>query len=141
VFAYDWLARQFAVTNSLSPDGDADPTGASRTVVVLDPFDMSITPWVDIEQFEKALNVPLAQQFLNSSLFDAWLLVTNIDHLALDYCAGANVPAYYGGKRELGNLSPDPIDVYLSFSLQLWDRVQNSPPGSPPPRLSMPEGQ
>lgn len=140
VFAYDWLARQFAVTSSLSQDGQVDPAGASRTVVVLDPFDMSITPWVDVQQFEQALSVPMAQEFLNNSLFQAWLPTVGIDHLALDYCAGASVPAFYGGKRELQNLSLDPIDVYLSFSLQLWTRAQNSAPGSAPPRLSMPEG-
>lgn len=141
VFAYDWLARQFAVTRSVAEDGTADPAGASRTVVVLDPFDMSITPWVEVQQFEKALSVPMAQQFLNYSLFSEWLITVGIDHLSLDYCAGASVPAFYGGERGLENLSLDPVDVYLSFSLQLWARAQNSAPGSAPPRLSMPEGR
>lgn len=140
VFAYDWLARQFAVTSSLVPDGHADPTGASRTVVVLDPFDMSITPWVDVTQFDKALGMPLAQEFLDVLLFREWLSSTGRNQLTLDYCGGATVPAFYGGKRELKNLSLDPIRVYLSFSLQLWNHAQSSAPGSPPPRLSMPEG-
>lgn len=140
VFAYDWLARQFAVTDSFTPDGRADQTRASRTVVVLDPFDMTTTPWVHVSEFEQALAVPLAQEQLEYSLFKSWLLGVGIERLALDRCAGATVPGFYGGKRDLDNLRHDDIDVFLSFTLQLWAHYRNSPPGSPPPRLKLHEG-
>lgn len=141
VFAYDWLARQFAVTSSLTSDGAVDRAGASRTVVVLDPFDMSITPWVDADQFEKALGVPLAQEQLHPTLFESWRLDAGVDRLTLDHCAGATVPAFYGGKRELSNLRHDDIDVFLTFTLQLWAYWRSRPPGSPPPRLRLPSDE
>lgn len=60
VFAFDWLARQFAVTDGLTPEGIADGSASLRTVVVLDPFDLSVTPWVEVTAFEHALGTPLA---------------------------------------------------------------------------------
>jgi hypothetical protein len=141
VFAFDWLARQFAVTDRLRFDGKVDPTRTARTIVVLDPFDMSITPWTDVDKFEHALNVPMAQEFLNQPLFDAWRASVNVDRLTLDRCAGATVPKFYGGIREPANLTNDDVDVYLTFTSQLWDYFRSAPPGSPPPRLSLPEGR
>ena len=38
VFAFDWLARQFAVTSQLTVEGAPDRTGTLRTVAVLDPL-------------------------------------------------------------------------------------------------------
>jgi hypothetical protein len=33
------------------------------------------------------------------------------------------------------------VEVYLSFTLQLWEHGQRSGPGSPPPHLATVEGQ
>lgn len=135
VFAFDWLARQFAVTTQLTVEGTPDSSQTLRTVVVLDPFDGSITPWVDVQSFEGALSVPLAQDFLQPDLFAQWMRAAGVDYLAFDWCAGAKVPGFYGGKREIGNLSLDSVEVYLSFAQQLWEHGQKSGPGSPPPHL------
>lgn len=96
--------------------------GRYRTVVVLDPFDLSVTPWVEVTAFEHALNTPLAQEFLNGKFFREWLSVLGQDHLEFDSCAGVNVPGFYGGARELGDLSHDSNEVYLSFVQQLWEQ-------------------
>lgn len=141
VFAFDWLARQFAVTSRLTPEGEPDPAQTSRTVVVLDPFDGSVTPWVDAHSFERALSVPLAQSFLLPELFREWMITTGISQLPFDACAGASVPGFYGGKREAANLSLDSVDVYLAFTQQLWEHGQKNGPGSPPPRLVAIKGQ
>jgi hypothetical protein len=141
VFAFDWLARQFAVTSQLTVDGAPDRTGMLRTVAVLDPFDGSITPWVDVESFEHALSVPLAQDFLQPDLFARWMDTAGITQLDFDSCAGASVPGFYGGKREISNLTLDSVEVYLSFTRQLWEHGQRSGPGSPPPHLATVEGQ
>jgi hypothetical protein len=141
VFAFDWLARQFAVTSQLTVEGAPDRTGTLRTVAVLDPFDGSITPWVDVESFERALSVPLAQDFLQPDLFARWMNSVGITQLDFDSCAGATVPGFYGGKREISNLTLDSVEVYLSFTQQLWDYGQRSGPGSPPPHLATVEGQ
>lgn len=135
VFAFDWLARQFAVTAQLTAEGIATPGGRLRTVVVLDPFDGSVTPWVDVQSFEGALSVPLAQDFLLPGLFHEWTVTVGIERLKFDSCAGATVPAFYGGRRELANLTLDSAEVYLSFTQQLWEHRQNSGPDSPPPYL------
>lgn len=136
VFAFDWLARQFAVTSHLTVEGTTDRTQTLRTVVVLDPFDGSITPWVDVESFERALCVPLAEDFLFPVLFDEWMKAVGVGQLGFDWCAGASVPGFYGGKREIENLSLDSIDVYLTFTQQLWEHGQQGGPGSPPPHLT-----
>lgn len=141
VFAFDWLARQFAVTSRLTPEGLPDRTQASRTVVVLDPFDGSVTPWVDAHSFERALSVPLAQDFLMPDLFSEWMSAAGIGQLPFDACAGASVPGFYGGKREVSNLSLDSVEVYLSFAQQLWEHGQKNGPGSPPPHLATTKGQ
>ncbi|WP_100514880.1 hypothetical protein [Mycobacteroides abscessus] len=141
VFAFDWLARQFAVTSRLTPEGLPDPAQTSRTVVVLDPFDGSVTPWADVHSFERALSVPLAQDFLAPDLFGEWMGVAGINQLSFDACAGASVPGFYGGKREVANLSLDSVEVYLSFTQQLWEHGQKSGPGSPPPHLVTTKGQ
>jgi hypothetical protein len=135
VFAFDWLARQFAVTSRMTVEGKPDRTQSLRTVVVLDPFDRAITPWVEVNSFEGALNVPLAQDFLLPGLFLAWMNAAGISWLEFDSCAGASVPGFYGGKREIANLTLDSVEVYLSFAQQLWEHGQKNGPGSPPPRL------
>ena len=116
-------------------------TGTLRTVAVLDPFDGSITPWVDVESFERALSVPLAQDFLQPDLFARWMDSVGITQLDFDSCAGAKVPGFYGGKREISNLTLNSVEVYLSFTLQLWEHGQRNGPGSPPPHLATVEGQ
>lgn len=141
VFAFDWLARQFAVTSLMTVDGTPDDSGSLRTVVVLDPFDGSITPWVDVESFEGALGVPLAQDFLLPILFREWTDAVGVTQLEFDACAGASVPGFYGGKREIGNLTLDSVEVYLSFTQQLWEHGQKAGPGSPRPRLRIAKGQ
>lgn len=141
VFAFDWLARQFAVTTQLTVEGTPDSSQTLRTVAVLDPFDGSITPWVDVQSFEGALSVPLAQDFLDPDLFALWMNSAGIDRLDFDSCAGATVPGFYGGKREVSNLTLNSVEVYLSFAQQLWEHGQKNGPGSPPPRLVTTEGQ
>ncbi|MCV7065589.1 hypothetical protein H7H51_07485 [Mycolicibacterium farcinogenes] len=135
VFAFDWLARQYAVTSRMTPEGEPDTTDSSRTVVVLDPFDLSVTPWVELPSFEQALGVPLAEQFLDVPFFREWLTSLGIDSLPFDSCAGFDVPAFYGGGRELGNLTLDSNEVYLSFVQQLWEQKLASPPSAPAPCL------
>ncbi|WP_236743083.1 hypothetical protein [Mycobacteroides franklinii] len=141
VFAFDWLARQFAVTSRMTPEGMPDRAQTSRTVVVLDPFDGSVTPWVDAHSFERALSVPLAQDFLLPDLFGEWMGAVGINYLEFDACAGATVPGFYGGKREIGNLTCDSVDVYLSFAQQLWEHGIKNGPDSPRPHLVVTKGQ
>lgn len=135
VFAFDWLARQFAVTSRLTPEGMPDRTESARTVVVLDAFDGSVTPWVDYRMFEQALGAAMVQEYLLPDLFQEWSAKNDIDQLEFDWCAGANVPAFYGGKRILSNLHHELIDVYLNFTRQLWDYGNTHGPGSPPPQF------
>jgi hypothetical protein len=135
VFAFDWLARQFAVTNRLTHQGMPDKSEASRTVVVLDPFDGSVTPWVEVTVFDRALGTSMAQEFLQPELFDQWLTSIGATQLEFDWCAGAKVPAFYGGERVLPNLSANLVEVYLSFTRQLWEHGVKNGAGSPPPRL------
>ncbi len=135
VFAFDWLARQFAVTTRLTVEATPESTQALCTVVVLDPFNGSSTPWGDMESFERALNLPLAQEFLLPDLFSEWMTAVGITRLEIDSCAGASVPGFYGSKREIGNLTHDSTEVYLAFAQQLWEHGQKSGPGSPPPHL------
>lgn len=141
VFAFDWLARQFAVASRMTPEGMPDLTQTARTVVVLDPFDGSVTPWVDAHSFEHALNVPLAQDFLLPDLFGEWMNAVSVDHLQFNSCAGSTVPGFYGGKREIGNLTLDDVEVYLSFTQQLWEHGTKNGKGSPPPYLVATEGR
>lgn len=141
VFAFDWLARQFAVTSLLTIEGKPDGTGALRTVVLLDPFDGSVTPWVNVQSFEQALSVPLGQNALLPDLFQQWMTTVGITQLDFDMCAGASVPGFYGGKREIGSLTLDSTEVYLSFAQQLWEYGQKHGIGSPPPHLQMAKGK
>lgn len=69
-------------------------------------------------------------------LFPEWMNAVGIDQLGLDSCAGASLPSFYGGKREIGNLTLDSTDVYLAFAQRLWEHGQQNGPGSPPPHLA-----
>jgi hypothetical protein len=137
VFAYDWLARQFAVSSNLSPEGNW--SSAQRTVVVLSPFDMSVTPWIDVDRFLEALEFDMAIEFLEPDLFEGWLRKEALGALPLDRCAGATVPGFYKGSLALSNLVNNDLDVYLTFIAELWNKTKNSPAGSPPPKLRYPE--
>ncbi|MCE5290878.1 MAG: hypothetical protein LLG14_16795 [Nocardiaceae bacterium] len=137
VFAFDWRGRQFVVTPTLTPEGDQVDGNSERTVAVLDPFDMSITPWVPLTDFEHALSVPIAAEDLRPGLFDEWLRTRRLDHLDFQWCAGASVPAFYGGQLTIDNLSHDPVEVYLSFVTQLWAKARYQPAGSPVPHVSI----
>lgn len=130
VFAFDWLARQFAVTTEITADGQVVESG-ERVVVVLDPFDMSITPWASIDEFEHALGTPLASQFLRPKFFEAWRHGNGVHSLEFDRCAGATVPGFYRGDRTVDNLDHNFITVYLSFIEQLWQRAITEAAGTP----------
>ena len=120
---------------STRPDGHVADGGGPRPLRRLDHA------WVDVESFERALSVPLAQDFLQPDLFARWMDSAGITQLDFDSCAGATVPGFYGGKREISNLTHDSVEVYLSFTRQLWEHGQRSGPGSPPPHLATVEGQ
>lgn len=92
---------------------------------------------MDVHSFESALNIPLAQDFLLPEMFRDWITAVGIYALEFDACAGASVPGFYGGKREIANLTLDNVEVYLSFTRQLWEAGQKAGPGSLPPHLVM----
>lgn len=132
VFAFDWLARQFAVTDNYPDPESVGLKKGDPLVVMLSPFDMSITPWVLLDEFERALNLPLAQEELQEPLFQSWLAANRLPGLDLEHCAGATVPAFYQGTLTLDNLTYDNMDVYLSFAEQLWNRSREAQPTSAP---------
>ncbi|MDL9948637.1 hypothetical protein QSJ19_24235 [Gordonia sp. ABSL11-1] len=45
VFAFDWRARQFAVSTCFDAEGNYTGGGQPGTIVTLDPFDMVTEPW------------------------------------------------------------------------------------------------
>lgn len=137
VFAYDWLARQFAVSSNISETGQR--SAQEQTVVVFSPFDMSITPLVQVDQFMNALGLDMMADFLNVDLFTSWKRKHGISSLDLDRCAGTTVPSYCQGSLQLTNLTYDDLDVYLTFSSQLWNQVKDLPDGSRLPTLRITE--
>lgn len=138
VFAHDWRARQFAVTDTLPDPLEHGLAPGEPAVLLLDCFDMSITPWVSLPQFEVALGVPMARESLHESLFREWLTANELTGLAFDRCAGASVPGFYRGPLAVDNLPHDKTEVYLSFVAQLWAFAKTQQPGDPPPHLLPP---
>ncbi|MAU81231.1 MAG: hypothetical protein CME34_05040 [Gordonia sp.] len=138
VFAYDWRARQFAISTCFDADGNYVGGGQPGMIVALDPFDMVTEPWgLTIDKFENALAMSVVGESLRPDLFEQWRTANGIDHLSLDECAGATVPGFYGGAVELGNLERNSLDVYLSFIEQLWSRAQQQQAGTPAPELNL----
>ncbi|WP_396903365.1 hypothetical protein [Mycolicibacterium sp.] len=45
------------------------------------------------------------------------------------------------GKQEIGNLTLDSVEVYLSFTQQLCEHGQKNGPGSPPPHFATAKGK
>lgn len=70
----------------------------------------------------------------------ATLSVLPANGFRLGGCAGAGIPGFYGGKREIGSLTLDSTEVYLFFVQQLWEYGQKNGPGSPPPHCKRPRG-
>lgn len=138
VFAFDWRARQFAISDSFDVDGNYIGSGGTGMIVSLDPFDMVTEPWgLTIDKFEQALTMPLVQDSLAPDLFGAWREAQGIGPLSLDDCAGVDVPGFYGAKLEVSNLRLNPVIVYLGFTAQLWAHAQTQKPGDPAPRLNL----
>lgn len=138
VFAFDWRARQLALSDSFGADGSYTTEGGTPMIVTLDPFDMVIEPWgLTIDKFEHALSVPLVEDSLLPTLFAQWLADKGIDSLALEDCAGATVPGFYGGELALGNFEHNDVDVYLTFTDQLWKHAQHQQPGDPAPYVRL----
>ncbi|MGV9713112.1 hypothetical protein ACWDTI_20875 [Gordonia sp. NPDC003424] len=132
VFAFDWRARQFAISTCFDLEGNYTGGGQPRTIVTLDPFDMVTEPWgLTIDKFESALTLDAVQSQLNPDLFSQWRADQDVAPLGLTMCAGATVPGFYGGKLEVDNLELNNTDVFLTFIAQLWARANEQQPASP----------
>ncbi|AZG47135.1 hypothetical protein [Gordonia insulae] len=135
VFAFDWRATQFAISRNIDIDGNLVDDGRPGTIVTLDPFDMSVSPWgLAVDTFEAALSLPIVEQSLRPDLFDDWRNAKDVDRLTLTQCAGATVPAFYGGQASIDNFALNDVEVYLSFVAQVWAFGQQHP-GEPAPHL------
>ncbi|RGE23246.1 hypothetical protein D1J51_03165 [Leucobacter sp. wl10] len=138
VFAFDWRARQYAISSSFDADGRYSGGDEPATIVALDPFDMAIEPWgMAVEDFERAVMLPAVQEGLRPEPFARWRAAQGVPPLTLAQCAGATVPGFYGGEVDLGNLELNDVDVYLTFFAQLWQRAREQKPGDPAPRLEV----
>ena len=138
VFAYDWRARQFAVSDSFDADLNYVGSGGTPMIVTLDPFDMVTEPWgIAVDGFEHALTIPMVTESLAPELFDAWRTANGVGPLTLEQCAGASVPGFYGARLEVANFTLDHVVVYLSFTAQLWAHAQTQQPGDPAPFIEM----
>jgi hypothetical protein len=135
VFAFDWRARQFAVTRHMDEDGAITRDPQEPVVVALDPFDMTATAWVPLPLFERVLGTDLAESALDPGLFDRWRRANGLTDLPLTTCAGTTVPAFYGATLTVENMTVDTLEVYLSFTAQLWAHAREEPPGGPAPIL------
>lgn len=138
VFAFDWRARQFAVSTCFDAEGNYTGGGRPGTIVTLDPFDMVTEPWgLTIDKFETALSLSTVQEQLHPELFGTWRRYRGIDSLPLAACAGVDVPGFYGGHLAIDNLAFNNTDVYLTFIDQLWSRAAAQQAGAPPPELNL----
>ncbi|MEE4024440.1 hypothetical protein V1Y59_15245 [Gordonia sp. PKS22-38] len=138
VFAFDWRARQFAISTCFDADGNYTGGGQPGMIVALDPFDMVTEPWgLTIDKFESALTLSAVQDQLNPELFQSWRDSHQVEPLTLTTCAGVGMPGFYGGILEVENLELNNIEVYLSFIEQLWTRAVEQQPGEPAPKLNL----
>ncbi|MGC5255375.1 hypothetical protein ACPXCG_03395 [Gordonia sp. DT218] len=138
VFAFDWRARQFAISTCFDAEGNYAGGGQPGMIVALDPFDMVTEPWgLTIDKFETALTLPAVEAQLEPDLFDSWRTSQQVEPLTLAACAGASVPGFYGGQLEIDNLELNNVEVYLTFVEQLWARACEQQPGDPAPKLNL----
>ncbi|MEO9327033.1 hypothetical protein [Gordonia aurantiaca] len=121
VFAFDWRARQFALTTAFAADGAA---AGGPTIVTLDPFDMIAEPWgLPADAFEHAVGLEVVEKQLRPDLFEAWRRAQDVPPLSLASCAGVSMPGFFGGHLDVENLELNLTEVYLSFVAQLWTRT------------------
>ncbi|MGC5257804.1 hypothetical protein ACPXCG_15750 [Gordonia sp. DT218] len=139
VFAFDWRAKQFALSTSFDTDGSRVGHGeAAAMIVALDPFDIVTEPWgLTIGAFESVISLEVVQQQLKPELFEEWRRVQQIEPLSLTNCAGSIVPGFYGGELAASNLELNNNEVYFAFVQQLWDRASRQQPGAPAPSLDL----
>jgi len=124
VLAFDWLGRQFAVT-----DATASTVGEPE-VVVLDPASMSGEGMVAPDQFLRALQSPVMLEVLHADLFERWRAATGYTGLDFDRCVGLKVPLFLSGTLTLDNLQESDLSVYWSISTQLWKQTRDLPEGT-----------
>ena len=138
VFAFDWRARQFAVSSCFDLEGNYTGGGQPPTIVALDPFDMVTEPWgLTVDQFEAALSLNAVEEQLKPALFEKWRSAQEVKPLTLTMCAGATVPGFYGGQIDVGNLELNTVAVYLAFIGELWARAKDEDSGTPATELNL----
>lgn len=122
-FAFDWLGRQYAViAPTMTPSGAAE-------VVVLDAFDMTVTPVVQHGEFLGFLSSPLMLELVDAQLFAEWLAASGRSEVGFDRCASAIHPGFLGGVREVQNLEDADIEVYWSVMIRAFKAAGALQPG------------
>jgi hypothetical protein len=122
--AFDWLGRQFVVSDETSSEvGEPE-------VMLLNVASMTREGMVAPGEFMQALQTPLMLEVLHTDLFDQWRSETGSAGLDFDRCAGLKVPAFLSGTTTLDNLEESDIEVYWSLCSQLWKKVKGLPEGS-----------
>jgi hypothetical protein len=124
VFAYDWSGSQFG----LDQDRRA---GQELLVSILEPGTGQLleTPHT-FEQFVTRALVEEADAALNRSFYYAWLR-SGGPAPAPGECIGYKKPLFLGGQDAVDNLSLQPMEVYVSFSGQLFAAGKSVPRGTP----------
>jgi hypothetical protein len=124
VLAFDWLGRQFAVTDA------AGATGGEPEAVILDPAAMSREGIVASDQFLRAFQSPVMLEALHADLFERWRASVGCTGLDFDRCVGLKVPLFLSGTLTLDNLEESDLSVYWSICTQLWQQAKDLPAGT-----------
>lgn len=120
VFGFDWMGRQFALTESVN----------KTIILMLDPATAEVFELeASIEEFFNIDLVEGKEDLLEEKKF---LKVKNntVENLRFDHCIGFVKPLFLGGKDEVANLEDSDMEVYWELSYQIYCKSKKLPPGT-----------
>lgn len=120
VFGFDWMGRQFALTEKTN----------SSVILMLDPATAEV---FELEaSMEEFFNIDLVEgkeDLLEEKKFLTFKNKT-IDSLRFNHCIGFVKPLFLGGKDEVANLEDSDMELYWELNYQIYRKSKKLPPGT-----------
>ena len=123
-FGFDWLGRQFALTQNSAQLGNVEvhmfEPGTGQALEIPVPF----------TRFHDGELVEYTEEALALGFFTDWMSTSGKTVIEFDQCLGYRVPLFLGGRDDVSNLEMSDIDVYWTIMGQLRLQAMKLPEGT-----------
>ncbi|HEY9046408.1 MAG TPA: hypothetical protein VIN08_10955 [Ohtaekwangia sp.] len=120
-FAFDWLGRQYAISND----------SRENRIIMFDPATMEdFALEQNLYSFHNSELVEDQESILSEQYFHEIMQALGINNLDYSACIGHKVPLFLNGTDTVDNFEVTNVEVYWSFQGQLYLQIKDLPPGT-----------